>query len=33
MIIKHCSIILSTLMNLYRINRILTKHQCLIIIL
>lgn len=31
LIIKHCCIILSTLLNLYRINWILTKQQCLII--
>lgn len=31
LIIKHCCIILSTLLNLYRINLILTKQSCLII--
>lgn len=31
LIIKHCCIILSTLLNLYRINLILTKQPCLII--
>lgn len=31
LIIKHCCIILSTLLNLYRINLILTEQSCLII--